>query len=90
MFVKPEASESRWAQAVGRAANGRLVAGVDCLQLARLGGHELAPADYRERGKAITPPAVSGPSLGRRCTRPGRPAPGDCLRGKVLVRSLRS
>ena len=29
-------------------------------------------------------------SFRRHCTRPGQPAPGDCIRGRALVRSLRS
>ena len=47
--------------ALGR--NRRLVAGVGCLQLARRGGHELAPASYRERGKGIAGSRPSGRSL---------------------------
>ena len=52
---KGAARHSEWsAPGTGSAVVGDV--GVSCLQLGRLGDHELARADYRERGKGIARP----------------------------------
>jgi len=62
-FVEPEAGDS--GRALGReldlGGSGRAIVGVRCLTLARLGGHELAPAGRREDGETIVLLSAIGP-----------------------------
>ena len=79
---EPEASDS--GQALGReldlgGTGGAIVLGVRCLQPARLDGHELAQAGYRERGGAIVRRS------GRRST-PMSPTPSRAARRRQKER----
>ena len=66
---KAAARHSEWsAPGTGSAIVGDV--GVGCLQLGRLGGHELAPANYRERGKQGRSPSRPENETSR--TGPGR------------------